>query len=145
MTIGERIKEVRIDRGLTQEDLAIAAKTTKQTIYKYENNIVTNIPSDKIEAIADCLGVTAAYLMGWTVPNIPQPTLDAISRAQVSFSKIKESLPDVNIDLNTFSTFDHKTLEQIEKAAALYGKYLEASPDMKNAVEVLLKANIHDI
>ena len=38
MTIGERIKRLRLYKCLTQEDLAVAAATTKQTTYKYENN-----------------------------------------------------------------------------------------------------------
>ena len=33
MEIGKRIKQLRIERGLTQEDLAEAANTTKQTIH----------------------------------------------------------------------------------------------------------------
>ena len=37
----------------------------KQTLYKYETGIVTNIPSEKIEAAAKALGVTPGYLMGW--------------------------------------------------------------------------------
>lgn len=33
--------------------------------YKYENNIISNIPSDKVEAIAEVLKISPAYLMGW--------------------------------------------------------------------------------
>ncbi len=71
MTIGERIKAAREARGATQGELAKAAHTTKQTIYKYENGIVSNIPSDKIEAMAAFLSVSESYLMGWeiTMPN----------------------------------------------------------------------------
>ena len=65
MTIGDRIKELRNEKGMTQEELAKCIDSTKQTIYKYENNIVTNIPSDKIEKIAEVLGTTPSYLMGW--------------------------------------------------------------------------------
>ena len=54
MTIGERIRLLRAIVG-----------TTKQNIYKYENNIVTNIPSDRIEIIAKYFHVSPAYLMGW--------------------------------------------------------------------------------
>lgn len=72
MTIGERIKELRISKGISQIDLAEKTGSSKQTIYKYENGIVTNIPSDKLESIANILGCTPAYLMGWnekkTVP-----------------------------------------------------------------------------
>ena len=70
MTIGERIKYIRYQMGLTQEDLASAAKTTKQTIHKYETGIITNIPAAKIKAIAEKLYTTPAYLMGWDDPLV---------------------------------------------------------------------------
>lgn len=65
MTIGERIKHIRMQEGMAQTELAKATKISKQNIYKYENNIITNIPSDKIESIARALNTTPAYLMGW--------------------------------------------------------------------------------
>ena len=65
MTIGEKIKLHRIKLNLTQEELAIAANTKKQTIHKYETGIIANIPAEKIKAIADKLETTPAYLMGW--------------------------------------------------------------------------------
>ena len=65
MTIGEKIKFFRTKLNLTQEDLAIAANTKKQTIHKYETGIITNIPASKIKAIADKLETTPAFLMGW--------------------------------------------------------------------------------
>lgn len=68
MTIGERIKERRLAKSLTQEDLAKRIKTSKQTIQRYEAGIISNIPSNKIEAMADVLGVTPAYLLGWETP-----------------------------------------------------------------------------
>ena len=65
MTIGTRIKSLRESKGITQTELAELIGTTKQNIYKYENGIITNIPSDKIELIAQRLSVSPAYLMGW--------------------------------------------------------------------------------
>ncbi len=65
MTVGERIKEARMRLGLSQVDFAEKINVSKQTLYKYENNIITNIPSDKIEAAATLSGVSPAYLMGW--------------------------------------------------------------------------------
>ena len=52
MTIGERIREARTAKGLTQEQLAEQVHVTKQAVYKYETGIVTNIPLDKLESIA---------------------------------------------------------------------------------------------
>lgn len=66
MSIGKRIKEIRISKNITQDELALKIGTTKQTIYKYENEIVTNIPSQKIELISNALNTTPDYLMGWS-------------------------------------------------------------------------------
>ncbi|MGP1349007.1 MAG: helix-turn-helix domain-containing protein [Stomatobaculum sp.] len=65
MTVGERIKNRREELGISQVDLAISINTSKQTLYKYEKGIITNIPSDKIELIAKALHTTPAQLMGW--------------------------------------------------------------------------------
>ena len=65
MTVGERIKEVRKKTGMSQVDFADKINVSKQTLYKYENNLITNIPSDKIEAVAKVGRVSPAYLMGW--------------------------------------------------------------------------------
>lgn len=69
MTTGERIKQLRESLGMTQVSLADAIGEKKQTLYKYENNYVTNIPIDKIELIAKSLNTSPAFLMGWDDPE----------------------------------------------------------------------------
>lgn len=64
-TIGHNIKKRRLEKRLTLEDLARTVGTSKQTIQRYESGVIGNIPSDKIEAIAEALDVSPAYLMGW--------------------------------------------------------------------------------
>lgn len=66
MSTGQKIKKLRKACGFSQVDLALEVGVSKQTMYKYENDIVTNIPSDKIEALAEALFTTPSYLMGWT-------------------------------------------------------------------------------
>jgi transcriptional regulator with XRE-family HTH domain len=46
-------------------ELAKRMGVSKQTLYKYENNAVTNIPSDKIQVAAQILDISPSYLMGW--------------------------------------------------------------------------------
>ncbi len=72
MTVGERIKITRENFGYSQVDLADKIGVSKQSLYKYENNIITNIPSDKIELIAAIVNVTPAYLMGWNEESPPK-------------------------------------------------------------------------
>ena len=65
MTIGERIKTRRKAYGYTLDELAERVGTSKQTVFRYEIGQITNIPAERIEAIARALGTTPAYLMGW--------------------------------------------------------------------------------
>jgi transcriptional regulator with XRE-family HTH domain len=69
MTRGKRIKNLREEVGLSQTALAEKIGVSKQTLYKYENDIVTNIPSDKIELIAKATGSTPEYIMGWDLSD----------------------------------------------------------------------------
>ena len=63
--IGERIKNRRQELGFSQVELAKKIGVSKQSLYKYENGIITNIPSDKIELLANALRTTPGFLMGW--------------------------------------------------------------------------------
>ena len=65
MTRGERIRKTREDQGITQVELAERIGESKQTLYKYESGIITNVPAEKIELIAHILDVSPAWLMGW--------------------------------------------------------------------------------
>ena len=68
-TVGQRIKHLRQTAGIAQVDLASYIGVSKQTLYKYENDIITNIPSDKIELVAKRFDVSPAELMGWDNPS----------------------------------------------------------------------------
>lgn len=50
---------------MSQTDLAKKLNTTKQTIGKYENGIVTNLPLYRIQEIANVFNVSPGYLTGW--------------------------------------------------------------------------------
>ena len=65
MTIGQRIKAARECKDMTLDEVAKRCNTTKQTIFKYENEIVTNIPYDKIVLLSNALEVSPSYLFGW--------------------------------------------------------------------------------
>ena len=62
---GDRIKNLRIQNKMTLEEVGERIGVSKQTLYKYENNIITNIPSDKIEGLTQIFNVSPALIMGW--------------------------------------------------------------------------------
>lgn len=63
MTIFERIKKLRLEKGWTLEELGNAAGLSKQTIWKYESGARPNIKASKIASIAAALGVSPVYLI----------------------------------------------------------------------------------
>lgn len=65
MNRGERIKALREKKGITLEELGEKLGVAKQTVGKYESGLITNIPSDKIEIMAEIFEVSPAYIMGW--------------------------------------------------------------------------------
>ena len=66
MTMGERIKALRTQQGLTQEELGEKVGVKKSAIYKYETGLVVNLKRSTIEKLAKALGVKPTYLMGMT-------------------------------------------------------------------------------
>ncbi|MCR5825990.1 MAG: helix-turn-helix domain-containing protein [Oscillospiraceae bacterium] len=94
MTLGERIRAAREALKLTQEELGALCNTTKQTIFKYETGIVTNVPLDRLTLLSETLGVTPAYLLGWTT-DAPSALPD---RLAAPFGKLNDAGQDLVID-----------------------------------------------
>ena len=65
MSMGSKIRELREAREMSLEDVAKLCGTTRQAIYKYENEIVTNIPYDRIILLAKALNTTPSQLFDW--------------------------------------------------------------------------------
>ena len=61
----EKIKELRLTRGLTLEQVANEVGVGKSTVRKWETGMIANMRNDKIKALAKTLGTTPEYLMGW--------------------------------------------------------------------------------
>ncbi len=93
MSKGDRIKDLRKAKGITQIEMARLLSTTKQTISKYEKGIVTNIPSDRIEAMAKILDTTPEYILGWEDEEKPV-TNDGLSEDQKALIDFARSLPE---------------------------------------------------
>lgn len=63
--MGRKIKDLRQARGMTLEQVATIVGVGKSTVRKWETGMIANMKRDKIQALANALGTTPAYLMGW--------------------------------------------------------------------------------
>lgn len=75
MDLGEKIRLLRHQRGMTLEEVGDACGVGKSTVRKWESGQIANMRRDKIALVAKALGVTPAYLMGWdespALPTMP--------------------------------------------------------------------------
>lgn len=111
MTIGERIKYYRIERGITQERLANELYISNQAVSKWERN--ASLPDVSLIAkIAHVLGVSCDALFIDSVEDVDKELNEIIKRAeQVSVNNIDEYKCCVSLL--------EKALERYPKACAL--------------------------
>lgn len=121
MTKGQRIRQRREELNIGQTELADKLKISKQTLYKYEADIVTNIPSDKIEEIARALDCTPDYIMGWNDNEGYYINEETAKEAQRVFSD-----PDTRM---LFDAARDAKPENIRFAAEMLKKFKETNPD----------------
>lgn len=64
MTFGERVRNIREEKGLSQSDVAKRMHISQQAVAKYEK--IVDLPKNStLCKIADALGVTPYELAGW--------------------------------------------------------------------------------
>lgn len=63
--IADRLMTAMKAANTTYVDLAQKTKISKSALQRYATGKTEKIPLDRLETMADALGVSAAYLMGW--------------------------------------------------------------------------------
>ena len=114
MTTGERIRQLRIEHQMTQEELGAKVGVQKAAIYKYENGLVVNLKRSILEKLALVLDTTPTYLMG----------MEDAEPAQASLTPAQAALLDNFDQLNEEG--QTKALEYVEDQV-LTGRYKKAA------------------
>ena len=122
MNRGQRLKELREAKRLSQTEAARHIGVSKQTLYKYENNIITNIPSDIVERIATLYETTPAFIMGWESAH------DRLVEAYIKNDRLNQYSP-----------------EQISRALDFLDLLQGADADAQALVENFLKSRRSDL
>lgn len=123
MTVGERMKKLRKENGLTLEDLAQMLGKNKSTIHRYEKGEIENLPLASLEPIATALKTTPAYLMGWEDDEIE--TSNEIKKESDDFyddmeSKMSLYLPEEEVEIiKQYRASDETTREIIRKILSI--------------------------
>ena len=110
--MARKIKELRKEKGLTLEEVANKVGVGKSTVRKWETGMIANMRRDKIAALAQALGTTPMYLMGWEEEqkkNDIQADIilkmrtdaDFMSAVETLYKLDKEKLQSINTMLHT--------------------------------------------
>ena len=102
LTIGERLKDLRVERKLTLEQLSAEVGISKSALGKYEADNGKDISPYSILVLADYYGVSCDYLMGQTeTKNHPNTALHELH------------LSDASIDVLRTGKFNHRLLSEL--------------------------------
>lgn len=74
--LSTKIKRLRLERNMTLEQVADIVGVGKSTVRKWETGMIANMRRDKIAILAQALGTTPAYLMGWKEEKEQSPSPD---------------------------------------------------------------------
>lgn len=86
--LGDNIKEIRKQKGLTQEDLAIKLNVVRQTISKWEKNL--SVPdAELLEKLSDIFEVEVSTLLG---KNVISREIKEDESINIQLARINEQL-----------------------------------------------------
>ena len=106
-TMGEILKELRLERGLTQEEVGNLIGVQKAAIQKYEKGDVENIKRSSIKKLAKYYGVTTDYIFG--IDKERKDTSD-------EYLEMFKSRPELKM---LFNLTKDATREDVEKAVKI--------------------------
>ena len=102
MTTGERIRQLRIEHQMTQEELGTKVGVQKAAIYKYENGLIVNLKRSTLEKLAIVLETTPTYLMGLEDSESNSTVLSELTPQQSallsSFDQLNEECQQKAVD-----------------------------------------------
>ena len=102
LTIQERLKDLRVERGLTLEQLSAETSISKSALGKYEADDFKDISPFSMVELAKFYGVSTDYLLGLTEQkNHPNTALHELH------------LGDASIDVLKTGKFNHRLLSEL--------------------------------
>lgn len=127
-----RLKELRKEKGLTQQQLADIVGITRRGYQKWENG-ESSIKSEQAQKLADFFDVNISYLLGGSIKNIPNAR------------EVPYEMPDGTVSYFTFEPLN-KTTEDFDKEVIIsYINNLlkEADSETLGLIYNLLKKTIN--
>lgn len=118
--IGHRIKQLRLERELSQDELAKrSGYGSRSTINKIELGI-NDVPQSKVKAIAEALGVTVEDIICWEEQYNPNGQL--ASEVEIIELIAKQFDENAAYAFSEFIKLDNAEAKKILELISMYGK-----------------------
>lgn len=114
--MGEILKELRTERGLTQEEVGKIIGVQKAAIQKYEKGDVKNLKRSAIRKLSEFYNVSPTYLMGLGDKQDKQDNLDKLDKQVKEYLEMLENRPELKM---IFNVTKNATKEDIEKVVKI--------------------------
>lgn len=69
MTKGEKLYNARMELGYTRAQVEKLSGINDKLLFKYEKDIITNIPLENLEKLCKLYGIKPSYVVGWENDN----------------------------------------------------------------------------
>lgn len=112
--LGERLKKLRIDKKLTQEQLGEKINVTKVSISGYENGN-RSPDTETLQRLANYFNVSTDYLLGRTDNPNPPGELPALTeKDEKDIAKDLEKIIN-NLSTDGYAHFDGRSIEELDE------------------------------
>lgn len=92
--MSRKIKALRKAKGMTLENVADIVGVGKSTVRKWETGMIANMRRDKIGLLAQALGTTPAYLMGWEDSSEKEKTSTQLNEREELLLELFRKVPE---------------------------------------------------
>lgn len=125
MTIGQRIKNRRLELNMSVDEVANKLGKNRATIYRYEKDDIKDLPITVLEPLARVLETTPADLTGWG---------SDIDKKDIPLEIVIDNMSEFSLSEKTHFKKYLKLLEINRKKADLYVDQLLSLQNMENTL-----------
>lgn len=135
MNIGLEIKRLRTERGMTLEQLGNQCGVGKSTVRKWENGMIKDMRRDKIEKLANALGVSPSHFFEYGSSR--ESSMDKISNIYPIEVHRLPMLGEISCGVPKFTNEDRESYVDA-------GTDVKADFCLKAKGDSMINARIHD-
>ena len=134
MNLGERLKELRVEKGISQKNLAEIFNIARSTLSQYESNQRT--PSDEIKVkLSEYFNVSLDYLLGKSDIRNYSEYENKINKILTQY-RTEETSSDVSVRMPDKDGEKGKTIN-VEVKSALYHNIDELTKRLMDKIDTL--------